>query len=116
MFFVEVYLGKPEQECKIFCSFVDDLFCYVIRLLIVFLISISFSQRITLPLPWNLIWMFLLQDLCHPSRTIFSFYRKNFEKIVMLKGTLRQEMLIMQLMGEAVFYTNYFFSDLLFTF
>lgn len=85
MFFVEIYLGKPEQECKIFCSFVDNLFCYIIRFLIFFLISISFSQRITLPPPWNSIWMFLLQDLCHPSRTIFSFYRKNFEKIDMFE-------------------------------
>lgn len=115
MFFVEVYLGKSEQECKIFCSFVDNLFCYVIRLLIVFLISISFSERITLPLPWNLIWMFLLQDFCHPSRTIFSFYRKNFEKSHVERypeaGDANNAV-----NGRSCLYTNEFFSDLLFTF
>lgn len=82
------------QECKIFCSFVGNLFCYVISLLTVCLISISFLQGGTLPLPWSLIKMFLLWDFCHPSRTEFSFYWMNLGKVVMVEDTPGQEMTI----------------------
>lgn len=77
------------QECEIFCSCVGNPFCYVIGLLTFFLISISFLQRATLALPWSLIKMFLLQDFCHPSRTVFSFYWMNLEKVVMVKDRRR---------------------------
>ena len=35
---------------------------------------------------------------------MFSFYWMNLEKVVMVKDTVGQEMLIVQLMGDAVLY------------
>lgn len=39
---------------------------------------------------------------------VFSFYWMNLEKVVMVKYTLGQEMLIVQLRGDAVLYEVFF--------